>query len=126
MKKISKTIVIGTALLVSSGLIASLAVAASDSDRRDGANAAKYNLMKAIKLDANNDGMLSQDEILSRNALRFAKLDKNGDGAINAEEFNSRVMAMFNRMDVNGDGMLSAEEMPKHKHHGKHHGKNKS
>jgi hypothetical protein len=123
MKKINKTIVIGSALLVSSGLIASLAVASSDGDR---AHAAKYNLMKAIKLDANNDGMLSQDEILSRNAKRFAKLDKNSDGTITAEEFNIRVVTMFKRMDVNGDGLLSPEEMPKHKHHNKHHNKNKS
>jgi Ca2+-binding EF-hand superfamily protein len=37
-------------------------------------------------MDANGDGVVSQDEFLAAAKARFAKIDKNGDGFIDADE----------------------------------------
>lgn len=120
MKKFNRTLVIGSALVISGGLIAGLAVASVSSHDDDHGHARRHSIIKAFKLDGNGDGQISQDELLSRNNGHFKRLDSNNDGQIDSEEFNARLIAMFNRMDVNGDGLLSAEEMPK-RHHGGHH-----
>jgi Ca2+-binding EF-hand superfamily protein len=53
-------------------------------------------------MDADDDGMLSFDEMQAKQQKR---LDK-----------------MFSRLDANEDGMLSAEELEKMKRKGKRHG----
>jgi len=121
MKKFNKTLVIGSALVISGGLIAGLAVASVTSRDDDHDHAGRHGIIKAFKLDGNGDGQISQDELLSRNNGHFKRLDSNNDGQIDNDEFNARLVAMFNRMDVNGDGLLSAEEMPKRRHGGHHH-----
>jgi len=121
MKKFNKTLVIGSALVISGGLIAGLAVASVTSHDDDHDHAGRHGIIKAFKLDGNGDGQISQDELLSRNNGHFKRLDSNNDGQIDNDEFNARLVAMFNRMDVNGVGLLSAEEMPKRRHGGHHH-----
>ena len=116
MKKISKTAIIASALVVSGGLIAGLATAASFPGHKGFGHHGKIN---ALKLDSNKDGALSQEELLSHNTKRFTRLDSNEDGSISKDEFNGRLIAMFEAMDSNGDGMLKGDEMPK-RHHGGH------
>ena len=78
----------------------------------------------AKKLDINNDGLISLEELTSRQDKRFQKLDRNGDGMIDKTEFNGRIVAMFERMDSNGDGSLDDDEISKVKCH--HYGKMKT
>ena len=84
-------------------------------------NTHKWAVVKAKKLDVNNDGLISLDELTSRQNWRFKKLDRNSDVLIGDDEFNARLVAMFNRMDNNSDGMLDDVEILKPRHHG--HGK---
>ena len=116
MKKISKTTIIASALVVSGGLIAGLATAASFTGHKGFSHHGKIN---ALKLDSNKDGALSREELLSHNAKRFIRLDSNEDGSISKDEFNAHLIAMFKAMDSNRDGMLKGDEMPK-RHHGGH------
>ena len=69
------------------------------------------------KLDINNDGMISLEELTSRQDKRFQMLDLNADGMIDKTEFNGRIVAMFEKMDSNGDGSLDDKEIRKMKRH---------
>ena len=108
-------ILIGAGLLICGGLIAGLA------------NADMYPktherfLIKAKKLDLNNDGLISLNELTNRHNRRFQKLDRNDDGQIDEAEFNARLVAMFNRADINSDGLLDDVEISRlrHRHNGK-------
>jgi collagen type III alpha len=94
------------------------------------------------RLDANGDGVISQDEAPERLAERFAQLDANGDGGIDQAEFQAvrqKLMRgpgaggppesrrpgspgegrprldpqqMFQRLDQDGSGTLSKAEVP--------------
>ena len=110
-------ILIGTGLLVSGALIAGLAYADMFPKTH------KRAVIKAKKLDVNNDGFISLDELTNRQNRRFQKLDHNDDGQIDEAEFNARLVAMFNRVDSNNDGMLDDVEISKlsHPHNGKSH-----
>ena len=46
------------------------------------------------KMDKNNDGMLSKEEIPAEQAERFAKSDSNGDGNIEKSEMLQAMRAM--------------------------------
>ena len=116
MKKISETAIIAGALVVSGGLIAGLATAGSYPSHKGFGHHGKIN---ALKLDANKDGVLSQEEMLRHNSKRFMLLDSDENGNISKDEFNARLIAMFEKMDSDGDGLLNADEMPK-RHHGGH------
>ena len=111
-------ILIGVGLLVSGGLIVGLAKANMYP------NTHKRAVVKAKKLDVNNDGLISLNELTSGQNWRFKKLDRNSDVLIGDDEFNARLVAMFNRMDNNSDGMLDDIEILKPRHHG--HGKGHS
>jgi Ca2+-binding EF-hand superfamily protein len=78
-------------------------------------------IVTAKKLDINDDGFITLDELTNRQKKHFQKLDHNNDGQIDKAEFNSRLVAMFNRIDRNRDGMLDDDEISKSKNH--HHGK---
>lgn len=75
--------------------------------------------MSFEQLDANGDGVLTQDELQAQGAARFAAVDANGDGLLSAEEIaaqadrdiSDRVAKMIEKRDANGDGLLSQEEM---------------
>ena len=103
-------ILIGTGLLVSGALIAGLAYADMFPKTH------KRAVIKAKKLDVNNDGFISLDELTNRQKRRFQKLDRNDDGQIDEAEFNARLVAMFNRVDSNSDGMLDDVEISKLSH----------
>ncbi|MDB6092621.1 MAG: Calcium-binding EF-hand-containing protein [Verrucomicrobia bacterium] len=80
--------------------------------------------MMFAKMDANNDGIVTADEM---NAMHAAKgdhmkseksaaekihmIDANGDGQITADEHAAGSEAMFAKMDTDGDGYLSLSEM---------------
>ena len=89
MKKINRTLAIGGALLVSGGLIAGLAVAAGFGESHGHGHRGQHGMIKPLKLDADNDGMLSQTELLSANVARFNHLDSDQNGTIDATEFNA-------------------------------------
>ena len=104
-------IMIGAGLVASSDLIAGLA----DADMYPN----NYNraLVKAKKLDANNDGLISLDELTRRQNELYQKLDQKADGKFGEAEFNVRLVVMFNRIDSNSDGMLDDVEISRLKHH---------
>ena len=115
MKQIHSFSVISGALVVSAALITGLATADMTTDR-------KHKLMMhAQKLDTNDDGAISLDELTARQDRRFAKLDRNENGMIEKHEFNARLITMFHRMDRDGDGVLQGDELPGHRYGGKQH-----
>ena len=71
-----------------------------------------------LRLDANQDGIVTKDEMLADVAARFAKLDTNKDDKISTEEREARMErhgprrghAMMQRLDADGDGAVSLAE----------------
>lgn len=63
--------------------------------------------------DANNDGVLTREEMQAfgqaRRAARFAELDANHDGALTQDEAGAR-WARLGRADADGDGRVTSEE----------------
>ena len=102
-------------LVVSAALITGLASANMTTDRRNKL------MMHAQKLDTNEDGAISLDELTARQNRRFAKLDRDENGMIEKHEFNDRLIIMFNRMDRDGDGVLRGDELPGQHHVGQKH-----
>ena len=94
-------------LLVSAALIAGLASANITTNRKD------KSMRQAQKLDTNDDGAISLDELTARQDRDFAKLDRDETGMIEKHEFNARLITIFHRMDRNGDGMLRGNELPR-------------
>ena len=115
MKQIQTFSVISGALVVSAALITGLASADMTTDRKN------KSMMHAQKLDTNDDGAISLDELTARQDRRFAKLDHDDNGMIEKHEFNARLIAMFQRMDRDGDGVLRGDELPGHRYGGKTH-----
>ena len=111
-------IMIGAGLLASSDLIAGLA----DADMYQ--NPHTHAVVKAKKLDENNDGLITLNELTGRENRSDQKLGRKADGQVDKAEFNARLGFMFNRMDSNGDGMLDDAEISRLKHH--HHGKGRN
>jgi hypothetical protein len=109
MKQRYFPVLICAGLLVSGSIITGLA----NADMDDASH--KRGKLMAKKLDINNDGIISLEELTSR---------LNSDGMIDKTEFNGRIVAMFERMDSNGDGSLDDKEINKIKRH--HYGKMKN
>ena len=103
-------IMIGAGLLVSGGLIAELA------NNKMYENTHKRTLVKAKKLDVNNDGLISLNELISHQNRHFQKLNLEEDSQTDEAESNARLVAMFFRMDSNSDGMLDDVEISKLSH----------
>ena len=102
-------------LVVSAALITGLASADITTDRRN------KSIMHAQKLDTNDDGAISLDELTARQDRRFDKLDRDANGTIEKHEFNARLISMFHRMDRDGDGILQGDELPGHRYGGRQH-----
>ena len=102
---------IGAGLLVSGSIITGLANA------NMGDVSHKRGKLMAKKLDINNDGMISLEELTSRQDKRFQLLNLNADGMIDKTKFSGRIVAMFKKMDSNGDGRLGDKKIRKIKHH---------
>ncbi len=78
------------------------------------------------ELDANGDGVITQEEMDARKAAKFAEIDTDGDGQLSADELMAqqakqeenrrmkRAERMIERLDANDDGLVSAEEMASH------------
>ena len=115
MKQIHTFSMISGALVVSAALITGLASADMTTDRKH------KSMMHAQKLDTNDDGAISLDELTARQDRRFAKLDHDDNGMIEKHEFNARLIAMFQRMDRDGDGVLRGDELPGHRYSGRTH-----
>ena len=115
MKQMNIFSIISGALVISAALITGLASANMTTDRND------KSMMHAQKLDTNNDGAISLEELTARQDHRFAKLDHDDNGMIEKHEFNARLIAMFQRMDRDGDGVLRGDELPGHRYGGKTH-----
>lgn len=76
------------------------------------------------RLDANNDGAVSRDEIVAARAKLFARLDVNSDGVIDQDEtemlrdaimdrataMQERLGNQMRRLDTSGDGKVSRDE----------------
>jgi hypothetical protein len=82
--------------------------------------------------DANQDGVITKEEMLAQTAARFAKLDANGDGKVTAAErenargggtggrgmdgdmtladMQAQAARRFDRLDTNGDGKIDQAE----------------
>jgi hypothetical protein len=108
MKTLSRTMVITGGLVLSGMIVASLAVAGNF-----GHHHKRGQMFSAAPLDADGDGALTRDELMTHNRVRFDRLDSNGDGAISPDEYGARLVAMFSRMDANDDGMLAGDELPR-------------
>lgn len=79
-------------------------------------------IQKANRLDRNNDGILSEDEIRSgldklgplSGAVR-RRVDANGDGVITKQEYIDAQIGEIRAADRNKDGILSVEEQRQQK-----------
>ena len=109
MKQKHALTIISGFLLVSAALIAGLASANITTNRKD------KSMMQAQKLDTNDDGAISLDELTARQDCHFAKLDRDENGMIEKHEFNAQMIAMFHRMDRDGNGVLQGDELPSHR-----------
>ena len=115
MKQKHTLCILTGSLVVSAALITGLAGAGMKTDRKN------KSVMHAQKLDTNDDGAISLDELTARQNRRFAKLDRDENGTIEKHEFNARLIVMFNRMDRDGNGVLRGDELPGHRYDGKQH-----
>ena len=75
------------------------------------------------RLDADNNGQLSREEMRAMRAERHRRggrggmhglhgADANNDGNITRDEFLARPLQHFDRLDANDDGVVSAAERP--------------
>jgi Ca2+-binding EF-hand superfamily protein len=73
--------------------------------------------------DANDDGALTKDEMRAHHQKKRASKmgDANGDGVIDRSEYDAKADERFKRMDANNDGKLSDEEL-RAGHRGGHRG----
>ena len=108
MNSLSRRIVIAGGLILSSIVVASLAVAGNI-----GHHHKRQHLVHATSIDTNGDGQLTRDEVLAHSRTRFDRLDANGDGLVSPDEFGARLVNMFTRMDTNGNGILEGDELPR-------------
>ena len=105
------------AFLICAGLLVSGSIITGLADAYMGDASHKRGKFMAKKLDINNDGMVSLEELTSRQDKRFQMLNLNANGMIEKTEFDGRIVAMFKRMDSNGDGSLDNKEIRKMKRH---------
>ena len=102
-------------LVVAAALITGLASADMTTDRKN------KSMMHSQKLDTNDDGAISLDELTARQDRRFAKLDRDENRTIEKREFNAHLIPMFHRMDRDGDRVLRGDKFPGHRYGGKQH-----
>lgn len=62
------------------------------------------------KIDADQNGKISDDECVVYWSANFFDVDSNHDGKITLEEFMAAMSKRFKEIDKNGDGFVSVEE----------------
>lgn len=80
--------------------------------------------VRFLRLDADGDGTVTQEEMFARMqkriaervAKRFAMMDRNGDGRVERAEFDENGAERFARLDSDGDGRVSGEEIRTRRH----------
>lgn len=121
----TKSPLIASALLGVSILGLSAAHAQEERSPREGHRGHPPHARMA-EMDVNGDGVISLDEIQSRETEQFANVDANNDGQVDAAEMvafqearraeqmrereSRRVARMIEHLDADGDGSLSVEE----------------
>ncbi|WP_293958832.1 EF-hand domain-containing protein [Sneathiella sp.] len=98
-----RKIIVGS--LIAALTVPVLAVAATDGDGK-----AQHKGGMFERLDTNNDGELTFEEMTAKSTERFSKLDKDGNGTISVEEMTIRKKEFFDKLDVDGSGSISMEE----------------
>lgn len=73
------------------------------------AEAQKSRIFK--RLDANDDGVITQEEVRAAFRKRFEKFDSNSDGVVTLDEVDRMADERFKRFDLNGDGEATKEEI---------------
>jgi len=77
-------------------------------------------------LDVDNNGIVTSEEMVqarkAKGEERFSKKDLNGDGYLTPDELEKMPEKWFNKIDANGDGQLSPTELNA-RFDGKRHGK---
>ena len=63
------------------------------------------------RMDANDDGVLSQADRDARRQERFARRDANGDGELGPADREARQKQVFDRIDADKSGGISFEEL---------------
>ncbi|NJM49801.1 MAG: hypothetical protein HC843_02040 [Sphingomonadales bacterium] len=96
MKK--KFAIFGGASALVIGVAATVAIAAPNSGER------------AMKADADGNGMISKSETMAAADERFAKMDVDGNGQIDTADREAKVRQNFAEMDSNKDGTLTEAE----------------
>ena len=76
-------------------------------------HASQYLMKQIQKMDIDNNGSITHDEINSNSLARFNLMDANGDGSISQEEFLLPFKIRFEEMDLNSDGVLKRKEIRK-------------
>lgn len=73
--------------------------------------------MRLKHLDADDDNMISEAEILAAVKSRFEMFDTDGDGSIGFEEFSKRPLERFAKLDANSDLLLDRDEIRNNRKH---------
>lgn len=60
--------------------------------------------------DANNDGVITLEEVHAHVEEKFSKKDTNKDGSITLDEMKASATERFNRRDANNDGKITSDE----------------
>lgn len=72
-------------------------------------------LERWLRADANKDGVISRDEIATmrknRGAKHFTQKDANNDGSLDRDEVPRMPQAVFDRLDTDKNGLLSQSEL---------------
>lgn len=63
------------------------------------------------KKDANNDGVITEQEFIDYQMKWFNKKDTNKDGNVSKEEMTAHIKEKFAKKDTNGDGKITPDEM---------------
>lgn len=61
-------------------------------------------------MDANHDGVLTENELGPNGARMMQRLDTNHDGKVTLDEMIAATLARFDRADANHDGVVTPEE----------------
>ena len=61
--------------------------------------------------DANQDGIVTQEEVRAQAARMFERIDFNKDGRIDKADRDARMAERFKKMDTDGSGEVSLAEM---------------